>query len=170
MLRAYEVRFTYQWNIWLLKMFSEHERIWKWAYCSLCMYFDCMLWRKMYQNIWLKVVKFFMCLSVSQNFTNSWFTPYKRYNFLFHSHLYFVYFLLKRKKMLIFKNTMSCGTSALSFYASGTLMPPTRKGAGGIMFSGCPSGNLVNTKSQEPLGGFLSYFAQGCTMTSRWTD
>ena len=29
------------------------------------------------------------------------------------------------------------------------------------------SGNLVNTKSQEPLGGFLSYLAQGCTMTSR---
>ena len=33
-----------------------------------------------------------------------------------------------------------------------------------------PYGNLVNTKSQEPLGGFLSYLAQGCTMTSRWTD
>ena len=33
-----------------------------------------------------------------------------------------------------------------------------------------PYGNLVNTKSQEPLGGFLSYLAQGCTMTSRWTN
>ena len=34
-----------------------------------------------------------------------------------------------------------------------------------------PYGNLVlNTKSQEPLGEFLSYLAQGCTMTSRWTD
>ena len=30
-----------------------------------------------------------------------------------------------------------------------------------------PYENLVNTKSQEPLGGFLSYLAQGCTMTSR---
>ena len=48
------------------------------------------------------------------------------------------------------------------------IMPPTRKGSGGIMFSGVrPSGNLVNKKSQEPLGGFLSYLAQGCTMTSR---
>ena len=52
-------------------------------------------------------------------------------------------------------------------------MPPEGrwKGAGGIMFSGCLSvrtyGNLVTAKSQEPLGGFLSYFAQGCTMTSR---
>ena len=50
-------------------------------------------------------------------------------------------------------------------------MPSTRNGAGGIILLGCPSvrpyGNLVNTKSQEPLGGFLSYLAQGCTMTSR---
>ena len=53
------------------------------------------------------------------------------------------------------------------------VMPPTRAEA--LCFwvvrpSGRPYGNLVNTKSQEPLGGLLSYLAQGCTMTSRWTD
>ena len=36
----------------------------------------------------------------------------------------------------------------------------------GVRPSVCPYENLVNTKSQEPLGGFSSYLAQGCTMTS----
>ena len=54
-------------------------------------------------------------------------------------------------------------------------MPPTRRVPEALCFrvvrpSVRPYGNLVNTKSQEPLGGFLSYLAQGCTMTSRWTD
>ena len=52
-------------------------------------------------------------------------------------------------------------------------MPPTRRARRHYVFglsvrpSVRPYENLVNTKSQEPLGGLLSYLAQGCTMTSR---
>ena len=47
-------------------------------------------------------------------------------------------------------------------------MPPTRRAPEALCFRVVrPYGNLVNTISQEPLGGFLSYLAQGCTMRSR---
>ena len=47
-------------------------------------------------------------------------------------------------------------------------MPPTRRVPEALCFWVVrPYENLVNTKSQEPLGGLLSYLAQGCTMTSR---
>ena len=53
--------------------------------------------------------------------------------------------------------------------------PPTRRVRRHYMYvfglSVRPYGNLLNTKSQEPLGGFLLYLAQGCTMMSRsWID
>ena len=55
------------------------------------------------------------------------------------------------------------------------IMPPPRRAPEALCFrvvrpSVRPYENLVNTKSQEPLGGFSSYLAQGCTMMSRWTD
>ena len=64
---------------------------------------------------------------------------------------------------------------ALGFHTS-VFMPPPRRAPEALCFrvvrpsvrpSVCPYENLVNTKSQEPLGGFSSYLAQGCTMTSR---
>ena len=63
-----------------------------------------------------------------------------------------------------------CRVIARNVEGGGFLGPPPPVFLGlrvpeALLFSGClsvcPSGNLVNTKSQEPLGGFLSYLARG---------
>ena len=64
-------------------------------------------------------------------------------------------------------NSYSSGTVADHVTAAVIFMPPTRRVPEALCFRVVrPYGNLVSTKSQEPLVDFLSYLAQGCTMTS----
>ena len=52
----------------------------------------------------------------------------------------------------LYQTVLNCTISLSKFSVKlgNIFMPPTCKGAGGTMFSGYPSGNLVTAKSQDP--------------------